>query len=119
MTRGAITELQEKLELFCREGFIFDSNFLKEVKRIYSRDVSGSKKQFFELMVKQLYYVRESKNSVNMNDGNEILKRTGLDFTLYALHLKGKNLNVRLLITFLSSGTPLFLVAFNEKSGKR
>ena len=38
--------------------------------------------------------------------------------TYYSLHAKGKNFNIRLLMTFNEDYTPVFLAAFYERSGK-
>ncbi len=114
-----ITEFLESLTFYSDTGFIFDSLFISDLKEIISKNLSGNKKQFFNLLTKQLNFVNDLRRNVDKADGNEKLKNTTATFDLYSLHLNGKNFNIRFLITFDKDDTPLFLVAFYERSGKR
>ena len=119
MKNSYLAELQESLTSYFKSGFIFDRLFIRDLKDILDNHISGNKKQFFNLLIKQLNYVNDLRRRVNEANSNEVLKNTNTNYDLYSLHLRSQHFNIRFLITFSGDDTPLFLLAFYEKSGKR
>lgn len=111
-----IQMLQECLEEGNQNGFVFHKQFLQELGALL-KNASGSEKEIFNLLVRQLGYVRDFNRRVNEVDSNEIIKHTKRCY--YSLHLQGGRFNIRLIISFMMDNTPVFLVAFYERSGKK
>lgn len=114
--RKALELLKENLEKYLEEGFIFHALFLKEFKKLLE-DASGNEKEIFALLVKQLQFIKVLGKNVYTADGNEVIRYQKRDY--YSLHLEGRTFNLRLLMTFNDLESPVFLVAFYERSGKR
>lgn len=110
------------LRCYLREyggNFYFHSQFVKDLGDILSQNVSGHEKRLFQLLIKQLEYVKNMGVRVNEADSNEILSHTQTGRIYYSLHLTDKVLNIRLLMTFFGENEPVFLAAFFERAGKR
>lgn len=97
-------------------NFVFHKEFIKDISNILTR-IKGNEKEFFSLMIKQFNFVIERGRNVHLTDSNEILKYVE-GFDCYSLYLVSRSFNIRFLMTF-ENGISFFLVAFNEKSGKR
>ena len=92
--------------------------FLSELIELLKNDLSGKEAKFFTLLITQMNHIKDYSTEVNKVDGNEILKGAGKRF--YSIHLKGSQFNVRFIIYFTKADKiPLFLCAFNERSGKK
>lgn len=112
----ALLKLQEELQEYLEHGYRFHTTFMKEFMELLLAS-SGHEKEIFNLLVKQLSFIKELKRKVHQADGNEIIKNTIRDY--YSIHLSAKNFNFRLLMTFDDNNNPVFLVAFYERAGKR
>lgn len=98
-------------------GFVFHEAFLRELSDLL-KDVKGHEGELFKILNKQLAFLVSLKTRVNDADSNEFLKYKS-EQLYYSLHLKSKNFNIRFIITFYDNTTPVFLVAFYEREGKR
>ena len=117
MNRKKALELfKENLEKYQDGGFLFHPLFVVELGKLIN-DAQGNEKKIFELLAKQLVYVKELRRDVHKVAGNEILSHMNRDY--YSLHLHGKTFNIRLLMSFDSKENPRFLAAFYERSGKK
>lgn len=116
--RKALKELMEYIEKY-QDIYSFHSKFIEEFGKILSKDASGHEKEVFNIMIKQLAYVKTMREDVFKADGNEILKDTGADGEYYSLHITNKTVNLRMLMRFTEEKRPLFLAVFNEKAGKK
>lgn len=114
--KDALKLLAEYLEQGCQDGMIFHPKFFEELRDLLKK-ASGYEKEILNLLVRQLGYVRDFRRKVNEADGNEKIKHSTRDY--YSLHLKGKGFNLRFLMGFLPDDSPIFLVAFYERSGKK
>lgn len=117
--KAAFDLLIKYLTEYNAQGFKFHQKFIEELRELIANHSVGHEKELFNLMIKQFGFVNTFSTMVNTADSNEILKdvNSGMDF--YSLHIQSKTLNFRLLMTFTSENTPVFLVAFFEKSGKK
>ena len=102
MKNSYLAELQESLTSYFKSGFIFDRLFIRDLKDILDNHISGNKKQFFNLLIKQLNYVNDLRRRVNEANSNEVLKNTNTNYDLYSLHLRSQHFNIRFLITFFT-----------------
>ncbi|MDO4328128.1 MAG: hypothetical protein Q4C66_02175 [Lachnospiraceae bacterium] len=100
-------------------GFCFHIKFIEELNAIITSHAVGHEKEVFQILIKQFAFVKNLGIRVNEADNNEILSHMGQGSYYYSLHIQDKIVNIRLLMTFSVSGTPLFLGAFFEKAGKR
>lgn len=100
------------------EFFVFHSSFVSEFQEILLQNAKGAEKEVFNLLVKQLSFVKLLGVRVDCADGNEKLKGMTSGEEYYSLHIQNKIVNIRLLMTFYSE-VPIFLAAFNEKEGKK
>jgi mRNA-degrading endonuclease RelE of RelBE toxin-antitoxin system len=114
--KAALAELAANLEEYLQHGFRFHPSFMEDFKQLLY-DASGHEKEIFALLIKQFHYVKTLGKQVYQADGNEIIKY--LEKEYYSLHLSGKNLNLRLLMTFDAENNPVFLAAFYERGGKK
>lgn len=108
--------LKACLEEGSQSGFVFHELFIREFFEIL-KNASGSEREIFNHLIRQLGYVRDFGWRVNEVDGNEIIKHTKRSY--YSLHLQSKMFNIRLIVGFLPDNTPIFLSAFYEKAGKK
>ena len=117
MTKKEVLQfLATSLEQGYKDGILFHARFLEEFRTLL-KDASGHEKEILNLLVRQLGYVRDFGSRVNEVDGNEKIKYGDREY--YSLHLQGKEFNLRFLMGFLADESPVFLVAFYERSGKR
>ncbi len=73
---------------------------------------------FLDILRKQVeFVVKLSPYELSQADSNEILKYCN-EFECYSLHFKSSTFNIRILGTYIND-TFIFLVIFNEESGKR
>lgn len=114
--RKALEELANYIEQYLKSGFRFHVLFLEEMGELLKK-ASGSEKEIFTALIKQLIYVKDHGKLVHQINGNEIIKHQERDY--YSLHLKGKCFNLRLILTFDDNSSPVFLCAFYERAGKR
>ena len=61
--KDALIRLAQSLEEYLQQGFRFHPLFMKEFKSLLS-DASGSEKEIFSSLVKQLNYVKTLTNRV-------------------------------------------------------
>lgn len=108
--------LSESLEGYSTGDFRFHGRFFEEFK-VLLKKASGNEREIFNLLIKQLNFVKALGERVDQVDSNEIIKYQERNY--YSLHLRGRNFNLRLLITFDEESIPIFLAAFYERSGKR
>lgn len=114
--KKAFEELNRNLQKYLSIGFIFHGKFLEELKDLL-KNLAGNEKEIFALLIKQFTFIKELSDNVHKADSNEIIKYQERNY--YSLHLSAKNFNIRLLITFTEEKSPVFLVAFYERSGKK
>lgn len=115
--KKALEQLMKYVEEY-GDTFIFHDIFLEELIRMVTLELAGNEKPFFKQLVKQLKFIDSQRKNVHMADDNEILK----DFPSgdwYSIHVQTETVNGRFIIRFLDNLQPVFLVCFNEKSGKR
>lgn len=117
--KTAFDLLIKHLTEYNTQGFIFHSDFIKELRELITKHSAGHEKELFNIMIKQFGFVNTFNTMVNTTDSNEILKGLKNEMDFYSLHIENKFLNFRLLMTFTPENTPVFLVAFFEKSGKK
>lgn len=115
--KKALELLFEYLEEY-EDLFIFHDMFVKELSQMITTVLKGNEKPFFKQLIKQFKFIDSKRKTVHSADSNEILKNFP-DGDWYSIHVTTDIVNVRLLITFLDNLQPVFLVCFNEKSGKR
>ncbi len=110
---------KEALEMLCKAfaGFSFHPQFIKELAELLRGDLKGKESRFFKCLTTQLNYIRSLGVTVHNADGHEIIH--GFDGHYYSIHLQQSQFNVRFLVHIDDSGTPVFLCAFNERSGHR
>lgn len=93
----------------------FHSEFVREFSHILNNEAKGSEAKLLTKLITLLRLVeQQGHNIVNIN-GHERLKKAN---SLNSLHLKGGTYNIRIL-SKEKSGVTYFLLAFNEKSGKK
>lgn len=110
---GLLTKYLDEYE----DIFIFHDQFYQELARIVIDKLKGNENEFFKILIKQLRFINSLREQVDAVDSNEKLKHfPGGDW--YSIHVSTKTVNVRLLVRFLKDHRPVFLVCFNEKSGK-
>lgn len=120
----ALQLLEKYLNEFEHE-FAIHPIFLEELFQLLNTDLKGQEDKFFKQMVTQLKNIMQLKELVNTADSNEILKHMGNDkngypWKLYSIHFERKNAyNIRFIISFDENHSPLLLVAFNERAGKK
>ena len=100
------------------DKFIFHDQFLQELTKMVTGELKGNENDFFKLLAKQLMFIDSMREQVDDADGNEKLRHFP-EGDWYSIHVSTKATNGRLLIRFLDDHRPVFLVCFNEKSGKR
>ena len=110
-----LKQLSMYLRDFGEENFVFCSEFLRELRELLLKNVDRQD-LFFTQFVTALHNIRDFKHNIYQIDGHEKLK--SCSFPCYSIHLASKGYNVRFLISFLSDETPVFLLAFYERSGK-
>lgn len=113
--KEALKLLIENLEKYSQNGFKFHELFWEEFQELLL-DAKGSEKEIFALLIKQMNFVKSLGREVYKADSNEIIKHQEREY--YSLHLKGKNFNLRFLMTFIENN-PVFLCAFYERAGKK
>ena len=97
--------------------FILHDQFVKELHALLKKDLRGQEKDFFNCLATQLSNIKTFGTMVHTTDANEKLK--GADGHYYSIHLARKQFNVRFIVNIQNDGTPYFLCAFFEKSGKK
>lgn len=118
MNREKALELLRDFLLEYDKDFIFHRCFIVELKDILLKNANGSEKEVFNLLIKQLSFVKALGPRVNTADSNEILKGIKSEEDFYSLHIKNKTVNIRLIMSFYDD-VPIFLIAFYEREGKR
>lgn len=98
-------------------NFILHDQFLKELSALLRKDLRGQEKEFFNCLTTQLDNIKTFGRMVHTTDSNEQLK--GADGHYYSIHLVRKQFNIRFIVNIQNEGTPYFLCAFFEKSGKK
>ena len=109
---------EEMLKALAKElaNFIIHPNLIGELSNILKN--SGVEAKFLALLAARLKYLSEhGPLSIQYREGFESL--TNKADNLYSMRLIGKTFNIRILYSFLSNGTPVLLLAFYEKAGKR
>lgn len=96
-------------------NFIVHDNLIRELLNIIER--SGFEKKFFRLFLARLKFLHEYGTNAIQHQEFESLAHTAEG--LYSMHLTGKEFNVRILYAFLPNGSPVLLLGFAERSGKR
>lgn len=96
-------------------GFVIHDNLIRELSDIIER--SGFEKKFFNLLLTRLKFL--SEHGVNAIQHQEFESLAHTAEGLYSMHLSGRGFNVRILYAFLPSGSPVLLLGFAERSGKR
>lgn len=77
---------------------------------------SGYEKKFFNLLLARLHYLKDQGiNAVNAKEFEPLSNTEGL----YSMHLTGKGFNYRIIYSFLPDRSPVLLLGFSEKSGKK
>lgn len=114
--KKALEELSKYLQEYCNSGFIFHNEFISDFQ-VLIKEVHGHETELFQLLIKQLAFVKELGCNVFSADSNEILKY-GSYRLYYSLHLQSKIFNIRIIMTF-HENIPVFLVAFYERAGKK
>lgn len=118
--RKALEELVKYLQEYSNTGmFYFHKKFIAELSEILQKNAVGHEKEVFNILIKQLGFVKAMNTRVNEADNNEILSNIGNDKKYYSLHIQDKVVNIRMLMTFSDEYNPIFLAAFFEKAGKR
>lgn len=115
--KKALALLAEYLDEY-DDRFIFHEQFVQELIKIATTELKGNENEFFKLFVKQLKFIDSKRERIDEADSNEKLRHFPKG-DWYSIHVSTKVVNVRLLIRFLLDHSPVFLVCFNEKSGKR
>lgn len=115
--KKALEQLMKFIEEY-EDDFIFHDIFLEELIRMVTSELAGNEKPFFKQLVKQFKFINSQRKNVHMANGNELLKEFP-NGDWYSIHVETKTVNGRLIIRFLDNLQPVFLVCFNEKSGKR
>lgn len=105
--------LSSLVEAFC--CFVVHDNLIRELLDIIER--SGFEKRFFALLLTRLKFL--SEHGVNAIQHQEFESLAHTAEGLYSMHLSGRGFNVRILYAFLPSGSPVLLLGFAERSGKR
>lgn len=77
---------------------------------------SGWEKQFFNLLLTRLKYLKEHGVHATKHKEFELLGETN---GLYSMHLFGKGFNIRILYAFAPNNRPVLLLGFFERSGKK
>jgi hypothetical protein len=108
----AFLELSEILGLF-----LVHPKCLDEFAELIKKDLKGKEAAFFRLLRVQLGYIVEFRHDINRVDSHERLKHSGT--SLYSIHLRQSQFNIRLIIAFAPDNTPALLTTFFERSGKR
>lgn len=110
---------REKILSFLSAVFdhlIFHQDLIQDLVKIIDR--SGFEKSFFNILLARLKYLCEhGVSAVEHREAFESLSHQSNG--LYSMRLKGSNFNIRILYAFLSDGSPVLLVAFAERRGKR
>lgn len=122
--KEAFKLLQDYLTKYNSESFILHPAFIEDLKNLLSKDLNGKEDKFFQGLSTQLDNIASHKRLVYKIDSNEILKNTGVDslgkpYELISIHIASNQYNIRLIIRFKDDNNPIFLVAFNEKQGKK
>ncbi len=114
--KKALEELKKYLTEYYNYGFIFHPRFIEELSSLL-KSVQGHEAELFNLLAKQLSFVKDLGTQAHTADSNEHLKYKSKQ--LYtSLHLSSKNFNIRFIMTFDNDLQPVFLLAFYERSGK-
>ncbi|MBR5792385.1 MAG: hypothetical protein IKY34_04695 [Ruminiclostridium sp.] len=96
-------------------NFLVHESLAQEITAIIER--SGFEKKFFNLLLVRLRFLGEHGVNAIRHQEFESLAHTAEG--LYSMHLSGKGFNVRILYAFLPAGSPVLLLAFHERSGKK
>lgn len=109
----------EKIEYGSSNGMFFHPEFIDELGEVLLKHSQGSEKEALKKFLIIIEQVKVAGRRIDSVDGHELLKQyvTGTD--CYSLHLKTKQINARLLVTFSDRDVPMFIGAFNEKRGKK
>ena len=91
--------------------------FLRELKDVLHKNLSGKENQFFKILYQQLVNINNLKRMIYQADSHEVLKHASRPY--FSIHLQNSQFNVRMLIHITADGVPLFLAVFYERQGKR
>ncbi len=102
------------------EHFLFHDLFLAELESLLKGSLKGNESSFFKALTKTLKNLNEHGKEINRIDGHEILSHIyhNNQRIFYSLHITTTSVNIRLLVSFINEKA-VFLVCFNEKSGKK
>ncbi|WP_370812706.1 hypothetical protein [Butyricicoccus pullicaecorum] len=88
-----------------------DRALLSELLKLLKQ--SGQEKQFLTILSKRLKFLQSQGTQATQHEEFE-----RLEDNIYSMHIACKQLNIRILYSFLNDGTVL-LHAFYERAGKR
>lgn len=107
-----LKQLAKMLESF---EFVYWGEFKTEINDLMEH-YSGCETDIFSELLTQFKNTQKFGKRINEIGKNEILKNSD---SVYSIHIaKGKKFNIRVLMKF-DDNKPVFLVAFNEDSGKK
>lgn len=109
-------EILETLKNIFR-GFTLHEQFLKELSSLMKKELRGKEREFFNCLTTQMSNIKNFGILVHNTDNNEKLK--GADGHYFSIHLSRSQFNVRFIVNIQDDGSPFFLCAFFEKSGKK
>lgn len=104
------------LQLLGDSDFIFHPKFLDELAELLKTTLKGHENEFFKKLTKVMKQLDVCGRSITDIDGHEKLHAPTGEW--YSLHITTPFINLRMLIAFIDC-TPVFLVCFDEKSGKK
>lgn len=97
-------------------NYSFHPRCISEFTELLKKDLRGKEARFFKLMTTQFNNIMTFGKMIHTVDGHEQIK--GASRTYFSIHLQQNQYNIRLLIYFTETNTPLFLCIFNERAGK-
>ena len=95
--------------------FHLHQSFISDFLRLLPK--SGVERAVLSLLVTRLKYLLAQGVDAIKHEEFERLSYT--ETGLYSMHRSGKGFNYRILYAFLSDGSPVLLLVFSERAGKR
>lgn len=74
----------------------------------------GVEQKFFNTFYSRLEFLRQNRALATKHEEFE-----SIGSGLFSMHISGKGFNVRILYSFLQDRSPILLLAFEERAGKR
>jgi len=94
------------------EPFEVHEHMINELAKIISK--TGYVQRFFTLLIARLLYLDcMGKSAIKHKEFERVNEN------LYSMHLTGTDFNIRILYTFSNDDTPVLLLSFYERAGKR